>query len=142
MIIEINYLTVVIVGALLSAFVAGLWAVGRTFLQQYGSMLTVQLQAFQASAAETAQEFERRLDRFEADQAKDAADQAAKLRAIDAELDALRTASSKALTHGDLDDLYDKVNATSNSVHEMKGLLANVNETLRMILARIAEKGL
>lgn len=135
MIIEINYLTVVIVGALLSAFVAGLWAVGRTFLQQYGSMLAVQLQSFQASSAKTAGEFEKRLDKFEADQAT-------KLRAIDLELDALRTASSKALTHGDLDDLYVKVNATSNSVHEMKGLLANVNETLRMILARIAEKGL
>ena len=53
MIIEINYLTVVIIGALLSAFAAGLWAVGRTFLQQYGSMLTVQLQSFQASEAKT-----------------------------------------------------------------------------------------
>ncbi|MCK6396057.1 hypothetical protein [Zoogloea sp.] len=135
MIIEINYLTVVIAGAVLSAFAGVLWAVGRTFLQQYGSMLADQLAAHRASEQKVAADIQARLDRMESDQA-------AKLRAIDLELDALRSSSAKALTHGDLDDLYVKVNATSNSVSKMEGLLSNVNDTLRMILSRIADKGL
>lgn len=135
MIIEINYLTVAIVAGVFSVFASVMWAIGRTFLQQYGSMLADQLAAHRTNEEKVVADISTRIDRMEADQAT-------KLRAIDVELDALRAASSKALTHGDLDDLYDKVNATSNSVHEMKGLLANVNETLRMILARIAEKGL
>lgn len=131
MIIEINYLTVVIVGALLSAFVAGLWAVGRTFLQQYGSMLTVQLQAFEAREAKTTAEFAKRVDRLESD-----------ISGMAKQIDDLEDVSAKALTHKDLDDLYAKINATSGDVREMKGALRSIDDNLRMILNRIAEKGL
>lgn len=131
MIIEINYLTVVIVGALLSAFAAGLWAVGRTFLQQYGSMLTVQLQSFQASEAKTAGEFAKRIDKLESE-----------LAGMADKIGDLEDVSAKALTHKDLDDLYAKINATSGDVREMKGELRSINDNLRMILNRIAEKGL
>lgn len=131
MIIEINYLTVVIVGALLSAFVAGLWAVGRTFLQQYGSMLTVQLQAFETREAKTTAEFAKRVDRLESD-----------ISGMAKQIDELEDVSAKALTHKDLDDLYAKINATSGDVREMKGALRSIDDNLRMILNRIAEKGL
>lgn len=131
MIVEINYLTVVIIGALLSAFVAGLWAVGRTFLQQYGSMLTVQLQAFEAREAKTTAEFAKRVDRLESD-----------ISGMAKQIDELEDVSAKALTHKDLDDLYAKINATSGDVREMKGALRSIDDNLRMILNRIAEKGL
>ncbi len=131
MIIEINYLTVVIIGALLSAFAAGLWAVGRTFLQQYGSMLTVQLQSFQASEAKTVAEFAKRVDRMESD-----------LSEMAKQIGELEDVSAKALTHKDLEDLYVKINATSGDVREMKGALTSINDNLRMLLNRITEKGL
>lgn len=135
MIIEINYLTVVIVTAVFSAFAGVLWAIGRTFLQQYGSMLADQLAAHRASEKQAVTDISSRLDRMEASHV-------GRLDAIDEELSALKAAGSRALSHADLDDLYGKVNATSNSVHEMKGVLTSVNENLRMILARIADKGL
>ena len=40
MIIEISYLTVMLFASIVGAIIAGVWALGRTFLQQYGSMLT------------------------------------------------------------------------------------------------------
>lgn len=45
-------------------------------------------------------------------------------------------------THDDLGKLYDKVNATANNVASMAGQLNGINENLRLILNRIAEKGL
>lgn len=131
MIIEINYLTIALLGALLSAFVAGLWAVGRTFLQQYGQMLTTQMQAFEAREAKTTADVARRIDRLESDilgMAKKVGD--------------LEDVSTKALTHKDLDDLYVKINTTSREVAEMKGVVTSLNDNLRMLLNRITEKGL
>ena len=43
MIIEINPLTIALIAGVFSAFAGVLWAIGRTFLQQYGSMLADQL---------------------------------------------------------------------------------------------------
>lgn len=45
-------------------------------------------------------------------------------------------------THDDLSKLYDKVNATANMVSSIAGELKVVNDNLRMILNRVAEKGL
>lgn len=135
MIIEINYVTVLLIGVLLSAFGSALWFMGRTFLTQYSLVVTKQLETHLAGEQKSVADIKDRLDRLEVEQAN-------RLSAIDKEIDALQKTSSKALTHDDLDDLYSKVNSTSNSVHEMKGLLAGVDQTLRMILARIAENGL
>lgn len=135
MIIEINYVTVLLIGVLLSAFGSALWFMGRTFLTQYSLVVTQQLETHLAGERKSLADLKDRLDRLEVEQAN-------RLSAIDKEIDALQKTSSKALTHNDLDDLYVKVNLTSNSVSKMEGLLSNVNETLRMILARIAEKGL
>ncbi len=131
MIIEINYLTIVLLGALLSAFVAGLWAVGRTFLQQYGQILTTQMQAFEAREAKSTAEVTKRIDRLESD-----------ISGMAKQLGELEDVSAKALTHKDLEDLYVKINATSGDVREMKGALTSINDNLRMLLSRITEKGL
>lgn len=135
MIIEINYLTIVIIAGVLSAVAGVLWGIGRTFLQQYGSMLADQLAAHRAGEQRAVADLGTRLDRMEAAHA-------AQLKAIDEELDDLKAAGGRALTHADLEDLYSKVNGTSNSVHEMKGMLSNLNDNLRLILNQITQKGL
>ena len=135
MIIEINPLTIALIAGVFSAFAGVLWAIGRTFLQQYGSMLADQLAAHRAGEQKAVADISSRLDRMEASHT-------GRLDAIDEELAALKTAGSRALTHADLDDLYTKVNGTSNSVHEMKGMLSNLNDNLRLILNQITQKGL
>lgn len=146
MIIEINYLTVAIVAGILSAICGVLWAMGRTFLAQYGRMLGDQLVAHRATDAAALAAIVQRLDKVEAEKAAHMARLEAKidgrLDAQDDEISELRGVSSKALTHRDLEDLYTKVNSTSNSVHEMKGLLGSMDATLRTFLARITEKGI
>lgn len=135
MIVEINYLTVVIIGALLSAFVAGLWAVGRTFLQQYGAMVSTQLQAVRDSEAKATETIGKRLDKLEADHSS-------RLQQHAKQIGDLEDISAKALTHKDLDDLYSKINTQTGDVREMKGRLESIDDNLRMILNRIADKGL
>lgn len=135
MIVEINYLTVVIIGALLSAFVAGLWAVGRTFLQQYGAMVSTQLQAVRDSEAKATETIGKRLDKLEADHSS-------RLQQHAKQIGELEDISAKALTHKDLDDLYSKINTQTGDVREMKGRLESIDDNLRMILNRIADKGL
>lgn len=135
MIIEINPLTIALIAGVFSAFAGVLWAIGRTFLQQYGSMLAEQLAAHRAGDQKAVADISSRLDRMEASHT-------GRLDAVDEELTALKTAGSRALTHADLDDLYTKVNGTSNSVHEMKGMLSNLNDNLRLILNQITQKGL
>lgn len=135
MIIEINYLTVVIIGAILSAFAGALWAIGRTFLQQYGSMLADQLAAHRTSEQKVVADIGARLDRLEADHS-------ARLLDMARQIGDLEDISAKALTHKDLDDLYTKINATSGDVREMKGELRLINNNLQMILNRIAERGI
>lgn len=135
MIIEINYLTIALIAGVFSTFAGVLWAIGRTFLQQYGSMLADQLAAHRAGEQKAVADISSRLDRMEASHSS-------RLAAVDDELAALKTAGSRALTHADLDDLYTKVNNTSNSVHEMKGMLSNLNDNLRLILNQITQRGL
>lgn len=135
MIIEINYLTVVIIGALLSAFAGALWAIGRTFLQQYGTLVSSQLEAVQDAEAKVAEEIKDRLDRLEADHS-------ARILDMSRQISDLEDVSAKALTHKDLEDLYGKINATSGDVREMKGELRLISTSLQMILNRIAERGM
>lgn len=135
MIVEINYLTVVIIGALLSAFAGALWAIGRTFLQQYGAMVSTQLQAVRESEARGAEIIKARMDKLEADHD-------ARLQQLAKQIDELEDISAKALTHKDLDDLYSKINTQTGDVREMKGRLNSIDDNLRMILNRIADKGM
>lgn len=135
MIVEINYLTVVIIGALLSAFAGALWAIGRTFLQQYGAMVSTQLQAVRESEARAAEIIKARMDKLESDHD-------ARLQQLAKQIDELEDISAKALTHKDLDDLYSKINTQTGDVREMKGRLNSIDDNLRMILNRIADKGM
>lgn len=48
----------------------------------------------------------------------------------------------RAPTHNDLSKLYDKVNTTAQAVSQMSGEMKGINENLRLILSRIAEKGM
>lgn len=54
----------------------------------------------------------------------------------------LRGVSERAPTHKDLSELYEKVNDTAKTVASMAGELRGVNDTLRLILSRITERGL
>lgn len=48
----------------------------------------------------------------------------------------------RAPTHNDLSKLYDKVNTTAQAVSQMSGEMKGINENLRLILSRIAERGM
>lgn len=48
----------------------------------------------------------------------------------------------RAPTHTDLAGIHEKVNATNAKVSEMAGQLQGISDTLRLILARIAERGM
>lgn len=48
----------------------------------------------------------------------------------------------RAPTHHDLSALYDKVNKTAQEVSHMAGELRGINDNLRLILSRIAERGM
>lgn len=50
--------------------------------------------------------------------------------------------TEKAPTHEDLGRLYDKQNETARSVSQMAGELKGMNDTLRLILNRITERGM
>lgn len=131
MIIELNYLTVVIVAGLLSAVGGVLWVMGRSLLQQYGDMLRDQLAAHRSDAAASHLGIVRRLDGIERD-----------LEAHTARIARLDVLAEKAPTHDDLGKLYAKVNATAENVAEIAGEMKGINANLRLILNRIAEKGL
>jgi len=48
----------------------------------------------------------------------------------------------RAPTHNDLSALYEKVNNTAQAVSHMAGELRGINENLRLILSRVAERGM
>lgn len=54
----------------------------------------------------------------------------------------LEGVTQKAPTHDDLGKLYDKQNETARAVSQMAGEMKGMNETLRLILAQIAQKGM
>jgi alkanesulfonate monooxygenase SsuD/methylene tetrahydromethanopterin reductase-like flavin-dependent oxidoreductase (luciferase family) len=60
----------------------------------------------------------------------------------DRRLSRLEVQVSHAPTHDDLSKLHEKLNVTAQGVSQMAGELKGMNETLRLILTRIAEKGM
>lgn len=50
--------------------------------------------------------------------------------------------TQKAPTHEDLGKLYEKQNETARAVSQMAGEMKGMNDTLRLILAQIAQKGM
>lgn len=74
--------------------------------------------------AELADDFDKRAD-----------EQERRLTRVEGRLD-------RAPTHDDLGKLYDKINATTQAVSQMAGEMKGMNDTLRLILAQIAEKGM
>lgn len=54
----------------------------------------------------------------------------------------LRGVSERAPTHEDLGKLYDKVNDTAITVAAVAGQLRSVDDTLKLILNRITERGM
>ena len=135
MIIEMYYLTVALFAGIASAIIAGVWALGRTFLQQYGSMLTGQLTAHQSAEAKRSGEVVRRLESIEDDFGSRLADHAGRIARIEG-------AVSKAPSHEDLSRLYDKQNETARTLATLLGETKGQGETLRLILNQIAQKGM
>lgn len=60
----------------------------------------------------------------------------------DRRLSRVEGAVERAPTHDDLGQLHEKVNQTAQGVAQMNGQLSSMNDTLRLILNRIAEKGM
>ncbi len=54
----------------------------------------------------------------------------------------LEGVTQKAPTHEDLGRLYEKQHETARAVSQMAGEMKGMNETLRLILAQIAQKGM
>lgn len=57
-------------------------------------------------------------------------------------LAAMEVSIARAPTHQDLSMLHEKMNGTSAVVNQMAGEVKGINENLRLILNRIAEKGM
>lgn len=54
----------------------------------------------------------------------------------------LRGLAERAPTHSDLAQLYEKVNTTAQNVSSIAGQMQGMNDTLKLILHRIAERGM
>ena len=131
MIIEINYLTVMLIAAVLSALGGVLWAMGRSLLQQYGNMLRDQLAAHRADSHARQTDITDRLDKIE----HTLADHATRLGRVDADL-------ARVPTDEDLEKIYARINTTANDLAEVKGSLRGIDQTLRTLMSRITERGL
>lgn len=135
MIIEINYLTVALFAGIASAIIAGMWALGRTFLGQYGSMLSAQLAAHRESENAREANIARRLDNLEAEVDARMTDHATRISRLEGIV-------SKAPTHDDLSKLYEKQNETARTLATLLGEVKGQGDTLRLILNQIAQKGM
>lgn len=135
MIIEINYLTVALFAGIASAIIAGVWALGRTFLAQYGSMLAAQLAAHRESENAREANIARRLDNLEAEVDARMTDHATRISRLEGVV-------SKAPTHDDLSKLYEKQNETARTLATLLGEAKGQGDTLRLIFNQIAQKGM
>ena len=135
MIIEINYLTVVLLAGIASALVAGVWALGRTFLQQYGAMLADQLAAHRSTESAQGAAIARRLEGLEGEVGIRMTDHASRIARLEGVV-------SKVPTHDDLSKLYEKQNETARTLAMLLGEVKGQGGTLRLILNQIAQKGM
>ena len=135
MIIEINYLTVVLLAGIASALVAGVWALGRTFLQQYGAMLADQLAAHRSTESAQGAAIARRLEGLEGEVGIRMTDHASRIARLEGVV-------SKAPTHDDLSKLYEKQNETARTLAMLLGEVKGQGGSLRLILNQIAQKGM
>lgn len=110
MIIEINYFTVAMLAAIASALVSAFWMIGRTFLQQYGSMLRDQLADHRADISARQETNQRLLDQVEA--AIDA--HAGRIARLEHDLRA-------AVTHGDIKRLHSRIDGVVQEMHGTGG---------------------
>lgn len=54
----------------------------------------------------------------------------------------LRGVTDRAPTHGDLNRIEEKINITANTLAAVNGRLQSVDDTLKLILNRITERGM
>lgn len=135
MIIEVNYLTLALLAGIVSAFVAGVWGIGRTFLAQYGAMLTDQLETHRSNEVSATASATRRFDALEDElgaRMKEHGDRLARLEGV----------VSKVPTHDEITRLYEKQNDTARSLAMLLGEIKGHGDTLRLILSQIAQKGM
>lgn len=135
MIIEINYVMLALFAGIVSAVVAGVWGIGRTFLAQYGAMLADQLAAHRSVEANNSAAMALRLGEIESEldsRMQDNSDRLARLEGV----------VSKAPTHDDISRLHEKQNDTARSLAMLLGELKGHGDTLRLILSQIAQKGM
>lgn len=135
MIIEISYITVALFAGIVSAIVAGVWALGRTFLQQYGAMLADQLKSHRDTESTRSGEVSRRLESLEDEMTDRIADHSSRIARLEGVV-------SKAPSHDDLSKLYDKQNESARTLATVLGEVKGQGDTLRLILNRIAQKGM
>ena len=135
MIIEISYVTVALFGGIVSAIVAGVWALGRTFLQQYGAMLADQLKSHRDTESTRSGEVSRRLESLEDEMGDRISDHSSRIARLEGVV-------SKAPSHDDLSKLYDKQNESARTLATVQGEVKGQGDTLRLILNRIAQKGM
>ena len=131
MIIEINYLTVLVLAGVLSGIGGVLWAAGRSLLQQYGNLLRDQLAAHRQDSQARQADITQRLEHIE--QALEG--HAGRLSRLDAEL-------ARVPTDEDLEKIYARINASATDLAEVKGTLRGISDNLRTLMARITERGL
>lgn len=71
-----------------------------------------------------------------------AADVDARLDEQGRDIQRLRGVTERAPTHEDLSRIHDKMNVTAQAVSAMGGKLDSMNDNLRLILTRIADRGM
>lgn len=110
MIIEINYFTVAMLAAIASALLSALWMIGRTFLQQYGSMLRDQLADHRADVNARQEANQRLFDQVDA--AIDA--HAGRIARLEHDL-------RSAVKHGDIKRLHSRIDGVVQEMHGAAG---------------------
>lgn len=131
MVVEVNYLTVMLLAAAVSTMGGLLWAVGRSLLQQYGNMLRDQLGHHRDDTARSYGSMVLRLNRIE----EAVSEHATQLTRLDGDL-------ARMPTDEDLEKIYNRINASANDMAELKGSVRAIDQTLRALMSRITERGL
>lgn len=129
--IEVSPLSIVLFAGILSAVGSLLWAAGRSLLNQYGDLLRDQLAEHRNESNLRHGQIVSRLDSMEV-----------ALDADTARIARLENVAETAPSHNDLAKVYESVNNLAATVNQLVGESRGQSDSLRLILNRIAEKGM
>lgn len=137
MTVQINYLTVVLAAALLSAIGSLMWAAGRSLLTQYGTLLRDQLTEHRHDSSERHAQLVRRLEALEASQKG----HAARVDRMEHGLEMAPSHDDLKRIHARIDKVIDDVGGMSGEVRALAAELRSANKALNLIHEHLLNNG-